>query len=85
MVEATGMRQSVKARYQDGVLQPLDDLDLPEGATVRITVQEAAWDERMDALLQRIRERIGQVDPDEIEAEITRASEEVRAERLVAT
>jgi predicted DNA-binding antitoxin AbrB/MazE fold protein len=74
------------APYQGGVLRPLDRLDLPEGATVQVTVREAAWDERMDALLKRIREGgAGQVRADEIEAEITRACEEVRAERSGAT
>ncbi len=33
------MRQTIKARYHDGVLQPLEPLDLHEEAEVQVTVE----------------------------------------------
>lgn len=35
------MRQTIKARYHDGVLQPLEPLTLADDAEVRITVETA--------------------------------------------
>lgn len=36
------MRQTIKARYHDGVLQPLEPLALEEEAEVRVTVETEA-------------------------------------------
>lgn len=36
------MRQTVKARYQDGVLQPLEPLSLANDAEVQVTVETDA-------------------------------------------
>lgn len=76
------MSRPLKARYEAGVFRPLDRVDLPDGATVEVTIAPAGWDERLRALLDRVRARAGAVSADDVEAEITRAAEEVRAERL---
>ena len=36
------MKASVKAKYANGVLKPLEPLDLEEGAEVTVSVQDAA-------------------------------------------
>lgn len=36
------MRQTIKARYHDGVLQPLEPLTLADDAEVQVTVETAA-------------------------------------------
>ena len=41
MVEAYGMTTHVKVRYENGVLTPLEPLDLEEGAEVTVSVEEA--------------------------------------------
>jgi hypothetical protein len=47
------------------------------------TKRDPEWQKRWDELLARVRSEIPEgLTPDEIEAEITRASEEVRDERL---
>ena len=75
---------SVKARFEGGVLRPLAALDLPEGSTVELSIVPAGWSERLRSVLERVRARARHVSPEEIEAEITRAAEEVRGERLAA-
>jgi predicted DNA-binding antitoxin AbrB/MazE fold protein len=72
----------VKARYESGMLRPLQGLDLPEGATVEITIVSDDWKQRLEALLKRIRAKAGLVAPDEVEADISSAADEVRAKRL---
>ena len=45
--------------------------------------QDPAWQKRWDDLLARVRDEVAaDLTPEEIEAEVTRASEEVRQERL---
>ena len=78
------MMVSVKARHEGGVLRPLGAHELAEGLTVDVTIIPAAWSERLSALLSRVRERPVAMSPEEIEAEITRAADEVRDERLAA-
>jgi predicted DNA-binding antitoxin AbrB/MazE fold protein len=46
------MRQTIKARYHDGVLQPLEPLALAEEAEVQVTV-ETATPVSVEDILQR--------------------------------
>lgn len=46
------MRQTIKARYHDGVLQPLEPLALADEAEVQVTV-ETATPVTTDDILQR--------------------------------
>ena len=46
------MRQTIKARYHDGVLQPLEPLTLADDAEVQVTV-EAATPVSAEDILQR--------------------------------
>ncbi|MEK6607150.1 MAG: antitoxin family protein [Myxococcota bacterium] len=76
------MTHSLKARYENGVFRPLEQVDLPEGGTFTVTVVPADWDERWRTLLHELRRGARTLPLDEIEGEIGRAAEEVRAERL---
>ena len=76
------MVRTLKARYENGVLLPLEKVDLPEGSTVEIALAPQGWSDRMRTLLAEVWARSGHLPPEEIEAEITRAAEEVRRERL---
>lgn len=75
------MERVFKARFEAGVFRPLGPVDLPEGSTVELAISSADWEERLRALLDRVRARGGGIGPAEIEVEIERAAEEVRAER----
>ncbi len=47
----------------------------------RLSAEQQAWREQFDRLLTRVHARLSAFDPAEIEADITAASEEVKAER----
>ncbi len=47
--------------------------------TERLSADEKAWREQFESLLARVHARMGQFDPNEIEADITAASSEVKA------
>ena len=47
-----------------------------------MSIAPAGWQDRMRALVESVRARVTDATPDEVEAEITRAAAEVRAERL---
>lgn len=47
----------------------------------RLSAEQRTWREQFDRLLARIRARLSVFDPAEIEADITAASDEVKAER----
>jgi predicted DNA-binding antitoxin AbrB/MazE fold protein len=89
MIESTGRQgivmMSTKARFEGGVLRPMDKLDLVEGSVVEVAIIPAEWSQRLRSLLERVRQRGKSLSPEEIEAEITRAAEEVREQRLPAS
>jgi predicted DNA-binding antitoxin AbrB/MazE fold protein len=76
------MTRTILARYEHGALHPLEPVEVPEGATVEVTIVTEGWKRRLETLLGRTRARTGDLPPDEIEAEITQAAAEVKAERL---
>jgi predicted DNA-binding antitoxin AbrB/MazE fold protein len=76
------MTRTILARYEHGALQPLEPVEVPEGTTVEVTIVTEGWGRRLRSLLDRVRERTGDLAPDDIEAEITLAAEETRAARL---
>jgi predicted DNA-binding antitoxin AbrB/MazE fold protein len=73
------MVRSLKARYEGGVLHPLTDPGLREGDMVEVSLAPVGWDERLRALLTRMRQH--GMSADEIEQAITEADAEGRAER----
>jgi predicted CopG family antitoxin len=47
----------------------------------RLSAEQQAWRQQFDALLTRVHARLSAFEPAEIEADITAASEEAKAER----
>ena len=79
------MPQVVSAVYENGVLRPLEPLALKERETVEVEIRaERSWDEEFDETLRRGRSRAHRFTPEEIEADITEASREVREMRRAA-
>jgi predicted DNA-binding antitoxin AbrB/MazE fold protein len=76
------MTRTILARYEHGALRLLEPVEVPEGATVEVTIVTEGWSRRMQALLERVRDRADDLEPDDVEAEITAAAAEVKAERL---
>jgi predicted DNA-binding antitoxin AbrB/MazE fold protein len=63
------MRQTIKARYHDGVLQPLEPLELTDDAEVQVTVETTPAVTAEDILQRAARvyqgftaEEVGQVE-----------------------
>jgi predicted DNA-binding antitoxin AbrB/MazE fold protein len=76
------MAQVVRARFEDGVLKPLQRLRLKKREVCVVSVYpEAQWRRQFDALLKRTRKRASRHEPATIEADITAARAEVRAKR----
>jgi predicted DNA-binding antitoxin AbrB/MazE fold protein len=79
------MDRVIRARFEAGVLKPLQPLRLKQKQICLISVYpEAQWHQQFDALLTRIRKRSHRYPPTAIEADITAARAEVRAKRRAA-
>jgi predicted DNA-binding antitoxin AbrB/MazE fold protein len=74
-------RQTIRALYKDGVLRPLEPLDLPDNTRVEVTVDPQGVLKRLDDLFARIHERNRDISLDEIERDVDRVIREIRAER----
>jgi len=69
--------RSVQAVFEDGVLRPSEDLGLQEHEQVRLIVtSEAEWQRKFAALLDRVQSKTDAFTPEEIEADITAATQE---------
>lgn len=69
--------RSVQAVFEDGVLRPSEDLGLQEHERVRLIVtSEAEWERQFGALLEQVQRKTDRFAADEIEADITVASQE---------
>ena len=67
------MAISVRAIYQNGVLRPLEKLDLPEQQEVNITIQASSIDED---LLAKLTQNLQGKDLDQLVGEAKRDSED---------
>jgi predicted DNA-binding antitoxin AbrB/MazE fold protein len=69
--------RSVQAVFEDGVLRPSEDLGLQEHERVRLIVtSEAEWERQFAALLAQVQSKTDRFAADEIEADITAATQE---------
>jgi predicted DNA-binding antitoxin AbrB/MazE fold protein len=69
--------RSVQAVIEDGVLRPSEDLGLQEHERVRLIVtSEAEWERQFAALLAQVQSKTDRFAADEIEADITAATQE---------
>lgn len=79
------MEQVIRARYERGVLKPLERLGLKNQQVCLVSVYpEGQWRQQFDALLTRLRKGTRRHPPAAIEADITAALAEVRAKRRAA-
>lgn len=76
------MTHSLRARFEGGLLHPMGKVDIPEGSSVEVAIRPLGHEAQLRALLKRVHKRMKGCSPEAIEAEITLAAEEVRAERL---
>lgn len=79
------MGQVIRARYERGILKPLERLRLKNQQVCLVSVYpEAQWRQQFDALLTRLRKGTRRHRPAIIEADILAARTEVRAKRRAA-
>lgn len=79
------MAQLIRARFEHGVLKPLQRLQLKKKEICLVSVYpEQQWQRHFDALLTKLRKRASRYRPSRIETDITAARTEVRAKRRAA-
>ncbi|HUT55208.1 MAG TPA: antitoxin family protein [bacterium] len=75
-----GDKTTILALFKDGVLRPLEPLDLPEGARVEVTIDPLGLVKRLDDLLREIHERNKDIPLEQVEAAVDRVIREVRGQ-----
>jgi predicted DNA-binding antitoxin AbrB/MazE fold protein len=76
-------KTTISALYKDGVLRPLEPLDLPEGARVEVTIDPQGLVRRLDDLLRDIHEHNQNIPLEQVEADVDRVIRELRGEAPV--
>lgn len=75
------VEETIRAVYENGVLRPLQPLRLKEQSQVLVTLYpEPQWRKDFERLLRRMRTRTKAVPQELIEAEVTQARAEVKAQ-----
>jgi len=72
--------QTIRALYKDGVLRPLEPLDLPDDTSVEVTVDPEGMVKRFDELVKSIHDRNRGIPLEEVERDVDLAIREVREE-----
>jgi predicted DNA-binding antitoxin AbrB/MazE fold protein len=76
------MSKVVNAVFENGVLKPLQKIDLKEHEQVELKIlSHDEWQKRFDAVLRKIHARSSQYPAAEIEADIAHAVREAREEK----
>jgi len=79
------VEETVKAVFENGVLRPLRPLRLKEKSRVLITLRpELRWRSQFERLLRRMKHRTKAIPQRVVEAEVTQARAEVKAEHRAA-
>ena len=74
--------QTIRAVYENGVLRPLQPLRLKEKSRVTLRMYaEKEWRDELEKLLRRMKNRTKNVRQSDVDAEITKARAEVKADR----
>ncbi len=77
--------ETFRAVYENGVLRPLEPLRLKEQSRVLVTLyREPQWRKDFERLLRRMRSRTKAIPQEVIEAEVSRARVEVKAQHRAA-
>ena len=73
------MSKVIDAVYENGVFKPLEKVDIKEHEKVEIKiVSRNDWQLRFDRIIGKIHKKSSQFSPEEIEADIATAIQEVR-------
>ena len=76
------MSKVVNAIYENGVLKPLQKIDLKEHEQVELKILSSdEWQKRFDTVLRKVRARSSQYPSAEIESDIAHAVREAREEK----
>ena len=76
------MSKVVNAIFENGVLKPLQEIDLKEHERVELKIlAHDEWQKRFDNVLRKIHVRSSQYTSDEIESDSVHALQEVREEK----
>ena len=79
------MQRVIRVVYEGGVLKPLQPVRLRERKTCLVSIYpEEEWHKDLDALLRSVHRRTRRVSPATIEADISKARAEVKAQRREA-
>jgi predicted DNA-binding antitoxin AbrB/MazE fold protein len=74
--------QTIRAVFENGVLRPLQPLRLKEKSRVTLRMYaEKEWRDELEKLLRRMKSRTKNVRQSDVDAEITKARAEVKADR----
>ena len=88
MAESRGphpAEETFRAVYEHGVLRPLEPLRLKEQSRVLVTLYpEPKWRKDFERLLRRMRSRTKAIPQEVIEAEVSQARAEVKAQHRAA-
>jgi predicted DNA-binding antitoxin AbrB/MazE fold protein len=77
------MSKVVNAIYENGVLKPLQKIDLKEHEQVELKIlSHDEWQKRFDNVLRKIHAHSSQYSAAEIESDIAHAVREAREEKL---
>lgn len=73
------MSRVIRAIFENGILRPLETLDLPERSEVELAIQAPDhWASEFTELLARIHAKTLRFSSEEIEADITAASQKAQ-------
>lgn len=72
------MARTIKARFSNGVIEPLEKIEIPEGKEVTVTIAEIPEEEKVDALDATFGAWKDTVDCDEL-------IKNIYADRLIST
>lgn len=76
------MSKTIEAIYENGVLKPLQKLQLKEHEKVEIQIfSPEEWQRRFTRVIEKIHQKTAQFPPEEIESDITQAVKEYRGKK----
>lgn len=76
------MSKTIEAVYEDGVLKPLQKLQLKEHEKVEIQIfSPEEWQRRFNRVIEKIHNKTAQFQSQEIESDVAQAVKEYRDQR----
>jgi predicted DNA-binding antitoxin AbrB/MazE fold protein len=67
--------------FENGILRPLEQIDVQEGEVVELLIPGASWEDDLDDLLRERASKTASFSPDEVERDVFEAIAEVRREQ----